>query len=181
MDMSVLHPDFEKALIEALCQGLPLVKRPYKAIAKQIGSTEALVIEGVQRIYQRGDIKRFGVIVRHRKLGYRANAMVVWDIADEQVADTGRCMGRYDFVTLCYQRPRRLPDWPYNLFCMIHGQDAEDVKRQVEFIAEQCGLQNVPRDILFSGRCFKQRGAHYPKLASRRDSESLQHQVSMHG
>ena len=93
-----------------------------------------MVIEGVQRIYQRGDIKRFGVIVRHRKLGYRANAMVVWDIADEQISETGRCMGRYEFVTLCYQRPRRLPDWPYNLFCMIHGQDAEDVKRQVEFI-----------------------------------------------
>jgi len=179
--MSVLHPDFEQALIEALSQGLPLVKRPYAAIAEQIGCTEALVIEGIQRIYQRGDIKRFGVIVRHRKLGYRANAMVVWDIADEQVAEVGKCMGRYEFVTLCYQRPRRLPVWPYNLFCMIHGQDAEDVKQQVEFIAEQCSLQDIPRDILFSGRCFKQRGAHYPKVSSRHKLESSQSQVLNHG
>jgi len=181
MDMSVFQPGFEKELIEALSQGLPLVKRPYEAIAKQIGSTEDLVIEGIQRIFHRGDIKRFGIIVRHRELGYRANAMVVWDIADELVTETGRCMGRYEFVTLCYQRPRRLPDWPYNLFCMIHGQDAEDVKRQVEYIAEHCGLQNVPRDILFSGRCFKQRGAHYPKLASRQNFESSQAKVSIHG
>ena len=179
--MRVIQPDFEKALIEALSQGLPLVKRPYEEIAKQISSTEAQVIEGIQRIYQRGDIKRFGVIVRHRKLGYHANAMVVWDIADEEVAETGKCMGRYEFVTLCYQRPRRLPDWPYNLFCMIHGQNADDVKLQVEFIAEQCGLQHVRRDILFSGRCFKQRGAHYPKLAGKHESTSAQQQVPVHG
>jgi len=164
--MSVLKPEFEKALVEALSQGLPLVKRPYQAIAKQIGCSEALVIEGIQRIYQRGDIKRFGVVVRHRKLGYRANGMVVWDIPDNRVTEVGKCMGRYEFVTLCYQRPRRLPDWPYNLFCMIHGQDAEHVKQQVEFIAEQCGLQDIPRDILFSGRCFKQRGAHYSMTKS---------------
>ena len=136
---------------------------------------------GVHVDFIDSDIKRFGVIVRHRKLGYRANAMVVWDIADEQVAYVGKCMGRYEFVPLCYHRPRRLPDWPYNLFCMIHGRDAEDVKRQVELIAEQCDLKNIPRDILFSGRCLKQRGAHYPKLARSRDLESAQHQVSIHG
>ena len=178
--MTVLKADFEKALIEALSQGLPLVKRPYEAIAKQLGCSEALVIEGIQRIYQRGDIKRFGVIVRHRKLGYRANGMVVWDIPDNRIADVGKCMGRYEFVTLCYQRPRRLPDWPYNLFCMIHGQDVDHVKCQVEFIAEQCGLQDIPRDVLFSGRCFKQRGAHYP-VTKTGTTKNSQQQASVHG
>jgi len=164
MDMSVFDPEFERRLIEATSQGLPLVSRPYAAIAKQIGSTEARVIEGIQRIMQRGDIKRFGVVVRHRKLGYRANGMVVWDIPDERVAEVGSCIGQYNFVTLCYQRPRRLPDWPYNLFSMVHGRDRDGVIEQVKSIVEQCGLQQFAHEILFSGRCFKQRGAIYAPL-----------------
>ncbi len=161
MDMRVLDSAFEKALIEAMSLGLPLVSRPYEAIAKQIGSTESRVIEGIQRIIQRGDIKRFGVVVRHRELGYRANGMVVWDIPEGRVAELGHCIGQYSFVTLCYQRPRRLPEWRYNLFCMIHGRDRGAVIEQLNFIVEQCGLQKIAHEILFSGRCFKQRGARY--------------------
>ncbi len=161
MDMIALEPTFEKALIAAISRGLPLVKRPYAEIASQIGSTEALVIDGIRHLIQRGDIKRFGVIVRHRKLGYLANAMVVWDIPDERIVELGNSISRYDFVNLCYQRPRRLPDWPYNLFCMIHGLDHDDVIRQVKLINKQCGLTKNKFDILFSRRCFKQRGATY--------------------
>ena len=161
--MKVIDSDFEKALIEAISKGLPLVSRPYAQIAEQIGSSEAEVMAGIQRIAQRGDIKRFGVVVRHRKLGYRANGMVVWDIPDNHVAELGHCIGRNSFVTLCYQRPRRLPEWRYNLFSMIHGQDRNAVIEQVNFIVEQCGLQEIAHEVLFSGRCFKQRGANYAR------------------
>jgi DNA-binding Lrp family transcriptional regulator len=100
---------FENALIEVISQGLPLVSHPYAAIAEQLGCNETQVIEGINRIMMRGDMKRFGVVVRHRKLGYRANGMVVWDIPDARVTEIGHCIGQYSFVTLCYQRPRRLP------------------------------------------------------------------------
>jgi DNA-binding Lrp family transcriptional regulator len=110
----------------------------------------------------RGDMKRFGVVVRHRKLGYRANGMVVWDIPDARVTEIGHCIGQYSFVTLCYQRPRRLPEWPYNLFSMIHGQDRDAVIEQVEFIVRQCGLRDINHEILFSNRCFKQRARSEP-------------------
>ena len=154
---------FENALIEVISQGLPLVSHPYAAIAEQLGCTEVRVIEGINRIMMRGDMKRFGVVVRHRKLGYRANGMVVWDIADARVNEIGHCIGQYSFVTLCYQRPRRLPEWPYNLFSMIHGQDRDAVIEQVEFIVRQCGLGDINHEILFSNRCFKQRGASYAR------------------
>ena len=75
--------------------------------------------------------------------------------------EIGQTFGSYPFVTLCYRRPRRLPAWPYNLFCMIHGRDREAVCAQVEQLAEDCGLVEATRDILFSRRCFKQRGARY--------------------
>ena len=161
MDMKTLPPEFEKRLIAVIGQGLPLVSRPYAAIAEQLGSTEADVIEGLNRLIQRNDIKRFGVVVRHHELGYKANGMVVWDVPDERIAELGHCIGKYDFVTLCYQRPRRLPEWRYNLFSMVHGQDRDGVIEKVDFIVEQCGLQDITYEILFSRRRFKQRGARY--------------------
>ncbi len=45
---------------------------------------------------------------------------------------------------------------------MIHGLDKDAVKRQVEQVISQCGLTDYRHDILFSRRCFKQRGAAYP-------------------
>ena len=149
------------ALIRSIEKGLPLVARPYKAVGDALGMTEIEVIERITALQQQGAIKRFGVVVRHHELGYRANAMVVWDIPDKQVDELGRCLGQFSHVTLCYQRPRRLPDWPYNLFTMIHGRDQEEVLAKVEQLARECGLQHIPRDVLFSGRRFKQRGARY--------------------
>jgi len=156
-----LRPELEDALIAAIGEGLPLVRRPYAEIAHRLGCSEAEVIDGIRNIIADGRLKRFGVIVRHRQLGYRANGMVVWDIPDERVRELGHCIGQYAFVTLCYQRPRRLPDWRYNLFTMIHGQDRNAVVEQVDLIVKQCGLQDIDHDILFSKRCFKQRGASY--------------------
>jgi hypothetical protein len=77
------------------------------------------------------------------------------------VAAIGDLLGNQDCVTLCYQRPRRLPDWPYNLFCMIHGQKRERVLQIIDAIVESEDLGDIPHKVLFSGRRFKQRGARY--------------------
>lgn len=151
----------DQPLIAAIQGGLPLVPRPFAAIAAQLGWDEAAVIRRINELQQGGIIKRLGVVVRHRELGYRANAMVVWDVPDEQVAELGRCLSGFEFVTLCYRRPRHLPEWPYNLFCMIHGQDREAVLEKFQLIIESCGLQDTPKAVLFSRRRFKQRGAIY--------------------
>ena len=161
----IVKAQLHKALTEAISEGLPLVKRPYAEIATRLHCSEAEVIDGIREITERGDLKRFGVVVRHRKLGYRANGMVVWDIPDNRVTEVGHCIGQYSFVTLCYQRPRRLPEWRYNLFSMIHGQDREAVVEQVAFIVEHCGLRGIEHEVLFSKRCFKQRGASYLRTA----------------
>ena len=148
-------------LLAALQDGLPLTTRPYAALGDATGLDEEVVIRRLRRLIETGVIRRFGVIVRHRQLGYRANAMVVWDVPDETVAEVGERMAALPQVTLCYRRPRRAPDWPYNLFCMIHGKDRARVLAQVEETASACGLDAVPHEVLFSGRCFKQRGARY--------------------
>ncbi len=148
-------------LIGAIQGGLPLVARPYQALADQLDIGEAEVIEKLKILIGSGAIKRFGVVVRHHEVGYRANAMVVWDVADTEVDHIGEQLGEVDCVTLCYQRPRVLPRWPYNLFCMIHGQNREEVMDCIARLREQYGLQAIPHTILFSGKRFKQRGARY--------------------
>ena len=159
----------DRRLIAAIQDGLPLAPRPYAAVGDSHGMTEAEVIAGLRHLIHGGVIKRFGVIVRHRELGYRANAMVVWDVPDDRVADAGHTLAALPFVTLCYQRPRRLPVWPYNLFCMIHGRDRDAVEALVEQASAAAGLEGLPRTVLFSRRRFKQRGARYaaaPKEAA---------------
>lgn len=167
----------ETALIGAVQQGLPLVPRPYAEIGAGIGLTESEVIAGLAHLSEQGIIKRMGVVVRHHELGYRANAMVVWDIPDDRVSALGHCVGKFDFVTLCYRRPRRLPAWRYNLFSMIHGQDRDEVLSLVAQLKERCGLQDIAHEVLFSRRRFKQCGARYvadsaPEQAAPRNAAS---------
>lgn len=146
-------------LIAAVEEGLPFAERPYLAVGRRAGMSEAEAIDGLRRLQESSVIKRFGVVVRHRELGYSANAMVVWDIADEGVGEVAQCFTAHAFVTLCYRRPRRLPDWPYNLFCMIHGREHAAVLARIEELARAAGVRDVPRAVLFSRRRFKQRGA----------------------
>jgi DNA-binding Lrp family transcriptional regulator len=151
----------DRTLIRIVQHGLPLVSRPYADIAERLSTTEQDVINRLQKLVNDGSIKRYGVVVRHRELGYRANGMVVWDVPDNRVSELGSCIGRFPCVTLSYRRPRRLPQWPYNLFTMVHGRNREEVKQKVEEIVETCGLQDISHTIIFSTRRFKQRGASY--------------------
>lgn len=151
----------DRALIAEIQNGLPVCEQPYARIGLKLGMSEQEVITRLRYLLDRGVIKRMGVIVRHHELGYRANAMVVFDVPDEYVSRLGRCIGRFEYVTLCYRRPRRLPDWPYNLFCMIHGKDRTTVLSRVEKLREKCVLDDIPYEVLFSNRRFKQRGAIY--------------------
>lgn len=148
-------------LIEVIQAGLPLVTRPYREIAGRLGCSEQAVIDKLRGMIDAGIIKRLGVVVRHHELGYRANAMVVWDVPDDRVDQLGQQLGKQDCVTLCYQRPRRLPDWSYNLFCMVHGRDRNEVLACIDRMVEGLGLDAIPHTVLFSGKRFKQRGARY--------------------
>ena len=150
-------------LIAAIQTGLPLCARPYQAISTQLGTSEESVIDSIRSMLDAGTIKRFGVIVRHHELGYSANAMVVWDVPDEQIDALGQRLGSHQAVTLCYQRPRRRPVWPYNLFCMIHGKERTQVLDTIDACVDELSLHTLPREVLFSGRRFKQCGARYRK------------------
>ena len=147
----------ERAFMAVLQTGLPLVAQPFAAL----GWAEADAIALLARWTSTGVIKRFGVVVRHHELGYTANAMVVWNVPDAVVSQVGTRLASTGRVSLCYRRPRALPHWPYNLFCMVHGKDRQEVEQRIATLMQTCELAAYPHDILFSCRRFKQCGARY--------------------
>jgi DNA-binding Lrp family transcriptional regulator len=153
--------DTDKRLLGALENGLPLASRPFAEAARRLGVTESDVVARLQDLVDDRVVRRFGLVLRHRELGFTANAMIVWDVSDAMVGEAGARLAAFPFVTLCYRRPRRPPVWPYTLFCMIHGRDRATVLGQVETARRDPCLAEVPYAVLFSRRCFKQRGARY--------------------
>jgi len=148
----------DRRLIAATQGGLPLVAEPYRVLAGQLGLDEAEVIARLQKLLDRGAIRRIGAIPNHYALGFTANGMSVWDIADEDVAEVGSKVGALDFVSHCYERPRHLPVWPYNLFAMVHGRTRDEVRAKVAEIAALVGPAARAHDILFSTRILKKTG-----------------------
>lgn len=148
----------DRQLIAATQAGLPLTREPYLALAAQLGLNEADVLARLRGLLDRGAIRRIGAIPNHYALGFTANGMSVWDIADEAVSDVGARVGALDFVTHCYERPRHLPLWPYNLFAMVHGRTRDEVTAKVDEIAGLIGPAARGHDILFSTRILKKTG-----------------------
>lgn len=157
-DMGALRPD-DRPLMQALSEGLDLVPEPFAALARRLDRPEADILGRIRALSDARILTRVGVIVRHRALGWAANAMVVWKLPDAAIAPAGRALSQVPGVTLCYQR-RTVPgvwDWP--LFCMIHARSRPEAMAVLDRARALPDLAGVPHKILFSTRCFKQRGA----------------------
>ncbi|MBF0425323.1 MAG: Lrp/AsnC family transcriptional regulator [Magnetococcales bacterium] len=148
----------DRAIIRATQAGLPLDLHPYHAVAAQTGLTSSLVIARLQAMHEAGVIRRLGVVPNHYGLGLQANGMTVWDVADEYVAELGTRIGALAFVTHCYQRPRHLPLWPYNLFAMVHGRTLAEAEEKRGHIAGLLGSEARAGTMLLSTRILKKDG-----------------------
>lgn len=157
--------DGDRRLVAAVQDGFPLVSRPFQAIGAAAGMDESEVRRRLTRWLEDGIARRIGIVVRHRGLGIDANAMAVWDVPDDAVSAAGARLAADPVVTLCYRRERRPPRWPYNLFCMVHGRDRAEVAAEVARAGAAASLSAHPHAVLFSARCFKQRGARYSGAA----------------
>jgi len=148
----------DRRLVAATQAGLPLVAEPYRALARTVGIPDDEVITRLRRLLADGAIRRIGAVPNHYALGLTANGMSVWDVADDAVAELGTAVGALDFVSHCYERPRHLPLWPYNLFAMVHGRSRAEVEHKVAQIAALLGPAARGHDVLFSTRILKKTG-----------------------
>jgi DNA-binding Lrp family transcriptional regulator len=150
--------ELDRRIVLATQAGLPLDPRPYHWLARELGETPERIMERITAMLADGRIRRIGVVPNHYRLGYVANGMSVWDVPDDLISAVGQEVGELDIVSHCYHRPRQLPDWPYNLFAMVHGHSQDEVRRKIERIAEQLGERVRGFDILFSTRILKKTG-----------------------
>ena len=151
--------DEDWPLIRACQAGLALdTDTPYVALAAPLGWSETRVLQRLQQLLDAGIIRRIGVVPNHYAIGYRFNAMGVFDVNDAAIARLGPQVGALDFVTHCYRRPRDLPLWPYNLFAMCHGASREAVLEQIRQVRTLLGSECREHDALFSTRILKKSG-----------------------
>lgn len=161
----LLMPDAtDRAIVVATQGGLPLVARPYHAIGEQIGVSGDKVMARLARMLESGAIRRIGAVPNHYALGYSANGMSVWDVDDEHVGRLGRVIGELPFVTHCYERVRHPPQWPYNLFAMVHARTRDEVEDKVGYIAAILGDAARTHAVLYSTRILKKTGLRLTKL-----------------
>ncbi|MHB1390596.1 MAG: siroheme decarboxylase subunit beta [Thermoleophilia bacterium] len=156
--MDKIFTEQERALVRYLQEDIPLSPRPFAEIGQAVGMTEDEVLERVRQWTEDGTIRRFGAMVRHQRLGYRANAMSAWEVPEERVEEVGALLSDAVEVSHCYQRPRA-PGWQYNLFAMIHGATEEDCRRVADDLAGRVGIGEY--SLLFSTREFKKVSMKY--------------------
>lgn len=150
--------DTDRRIIRATQAGLPFVARPYDAVAEQLGLPAQEVMARIRRMVESGVIRRIGAVPNHYALGYAANGMTVWDIADSDVSEAGRALAALDYVSHCYHRPRHLPDWPYNLFAMVHAKTRAEVEARRAEMAALLGARCRAHDVLYSTKILKKTG-----------------------
>ncbi|MDF2504919.1 AsnC family transcriptional regulator [Clostridium sp.] len=122
-------------IIRKIQEDIPIVQEPYKQIAKELGISEDELLDKIHRLCSNGIIRRFGAILNHRNAGFTSNAMVVWNIPMERIKEASKIMVKFSPVSHCYRRPI-FPEWPYNIFTMIHGETKEQCEKIVEEISK---------------------------------------------
>ncbi|HWQ28257.1 MAG TPA: hypothetical protein VNN12_04460 [Dehalococcoidia bacterium] len=164
--------DDERRVLLAIQDGLPLTPAPYADVARALGMTEERVLELVRSMLAEGKIKRIGLVPNHYALGITANGMSVWDVPEERIREVGEKLAARPEVSHCYHRPRYEGVWPYSVFAMVHGRTREEVVATVERIARELGIEDIPRDILFSTRLLKKRGTRVARRAAPAPAEA---------
>ncbi len=155
--------DTDRRLISATQSGLPLTPEPYAEVGRWLDLQADEVIRRLKALKAGGVIRRIALAPNHYALGMTANGMSVWDVDDAKASALGARVGALDFVSHCYLRPRALPDWPYNLFAMIHGETRNQVEDKRKVIADVLGDAVSKNDILYSTRILKKTGLRLVK------------------
>jgi siroheme decarboxylase len=148
----------DKAAIRALQEDIPLTPRPFDLWGKGVGLSYEELIERAHDLRRRKIMRRFSAVLYHRKAGFRANAMGVWNVPEERIEEVGNAFAHYQAVSHCYQRPT-YEDWPYSVFSMVHGRSVEECEAVLDAMAAEVGVDD--RLSLYSTREYKKTRVRY--------------------
>jgi DNA-binding Lrp family transcriptional regulator len=146
------YDERDVAIIRALQGDLPVTPEPYAPAAGELGMGQAELLAHLEGMVERRLLRRVAAILFHRRAGFSANGMGVWNVPADEVLETGARMAAFRGISHCYQRPT-YADWPYSLFTMAHGRSKEECDAILAAIAEETGIED--RSILYSSTEFK--------------------------
>jgi DNA-binding Lrp family transcriptional regulator len=159
LNMQKFHlSDRDKEFIRELQRNLKIVREPFKDMAINLGITTSQLFEKAREYEELGVMRRFAAILRHRDAGFAANGMVVWKVPTAEIDEIGYKLAAFPQVSHCYQRPV-YPDWPFNLFSMIHARTIQAAKEMAIHMSDSIGIEDYR--ILFSLREFKKERVRY--------------------
>jgi DNA-binding Lrp family transcriptional regulator len=148
----------DQDIIRVMQGGLPLCHEPYAAMAEKLAIREEELHVRINEMMARGTIRRIGLVPNHYRIGYRYNAMTVWELDDSKIDDIGELLGNQPSVSHCYRRPSYPPKWPFNLFAMVHGRSLNEVNKKIEALKSLIGEDCKQSDVLFSEKILKKTG-----------------------
>ncbi|MCK4441975.1 MAG: Lrp/AsnC family transcriptional regulator [Sulfurovaceae bacterium] len=131
---------------------IPIVREPFKNIVEELDISYDKFFSILNELKEAGVMRRFAGILNHRKAGFNANAMVVWDIDETKAEEMGKKASQFSAVSHCYLRPK-YNNWPYNLFTMVHGKTTKETNGIIKEIASE--IEHFSRRPLYSTREFK--------------------------
>jgi siroheme decarboxylase len=146
------YDELDIAVIRALQGDMAVAEEPYADAAAIVGLTHDRFLEHLAGMQARGLLRRVAAILYHRRAGFSANGMGVWQVPEERILDTGRTMAAVRGISHCYQRPT-YEDWPYSVFTMAHGRSKEECDAVLDAVAERTGI--CERATLYSSTEFK--------------------------
>lgn len=146
----------DQAIISLLSQDIPLVQRPFENLASRLGIEEKILISRLKAYKKSGLMRKFSAALNHRKIGFKHNAMVVWNVPNKLIAKAGGLMAAFSQISHCYQR-KKASGWGYNLYTMIHGRSKEECLNVVKDIYRKIGCKDY--NVLFSSEEYKKTAA----------------------
>jgi DNA-binding Lrp family transcriptional regulator len=152
-----IGPD-EIATIRELQQDLPVEPEAFAPWAQALGIPVEALLQRAARFQEQGYLRRFAAVLHHREAGFRANAMGVWKVPPERVDELGPKFASFNAVSHCYQRPI-YPDWPYNVFTMIHGRSPAECEKVIQAISAATGTTEYA--VLYSTKEYKKTRVPY--------------------
>ena len=148
----------DKDFIRELQKDMSIIDEPFVNAANNLGIAEDDLFSKMKYYENIGVMRRFAAILRHRQVGFTANGMIVWKVPEDRIAEVGEKLGSFPQISHCYQRPT-YPDWPYNVFSMIHCKTQDEANDMAKTIQDQIRVDDFR--ILFSSREFKKTRVEY--------------------
>ena len=158
IDTKFVAIEEDKKFIRELQKDMEIVDRPFQKAAENLDMTEDQVFEKLHYYEEIGVMRRYAAILRHREAGFTANGMIGWKVPKERISTVGNKLGAFPQVSHCYERPV-YPDWPYNVFSMIHCKSFDEAGEVAGQIQKQINVDEYK--ILFSSREFKKTRVEY--------------------